>query len=84
MLLSKTEKAKSTERFETVLAISLLLVNKYEISSPKTRHIMKKNVPTMSEFPEMTRIENFAAFASPLPNSLETRTLHTQRIVRNS
>ena len=75
MLFSKMEKANKVERSDTAAATSSSSVNRYEILSPNTKHKTKKTTPSAIDIPRMTLMANFAAFASPFPNSFDTRTL---------
>lgn len=76
--LSKTEKASSTERLVTDSITSSLLVNKCASLRLKTKQIKEKKNPMTVVVAIATFTENFAALASPLPSSFETRTLENQ------
>ena len=75
-LLSKIEKARRMERLETVSANSSLLVNKYAISWPKTKHRIQKNAPIRVEVLGMTLTKKFTAAAFSLRSSFDTLTLY--------
>lgn len=59
-------------------ATSLSLLNKEAILLPTAKHRMEKRTPMETEALRFTLMENFAALASPLPNSFATRTLYKQ------
>lgn len=75
MLPSKTVNASRRERSETLCATSSSLVNKYPIFLLNTKQRIQKNSPIIAEVLINTLIENFAAFASPLPSSFATLAL---------
>lgn len=83
MLLSNSVNESRTERSETISATSSLSVKIYESFRPKTNANTQNTTPRHAEVQRTTLMAKFAAFAFPLPNSFDTRTLCKLELVLN-